>query len=109
MVTASHNPKADAGFKVYWSNGCQITSPTDSNIADSIEKQENLKPWVDYGSILSSRMTNASSYTDSCFGYGDTKQTETIVKDYYAAVVASGLVSNQSAKYGQNFKICYSK
>lgn len=32
MFTASHNPKQDAGFKVYWSNACQITSPLDTEI-----------------------------------------------------------------------------
>ena len=42
MVTASHNPARDNGYKVYMSNGCQIISPFDSLIANSIEK--NLEP-----------------------------------------------------------------
>jgi len=43
MVTASHNPKQDNGYKVYWSNGCQIIPPHDSGIATEIEA--NLVPW----------------------------------------------------------------
>lgn len=42
MITASHNPAKDNGYKVYWSNGCQIIPPHDSGIAQSI--LENLKP-----------------------------------------------------------------
>jgi phosphoglucomutase / phosphopentomutase len=42
MVTASHNPKQDNGYKVYWSNGAQIIGPHDSGIARCIE--ENLTP-----------------------------------------------------------------
>jgi phosphomannomutase len=43
MVTASHNPKEDNGFKVYWGNGAQIIPPHDAGIAQCIS--ENLKPW----------------------------------------------------------------
>jgi phosphomannomutase len=46
MVTASHNPKADNGFKVYWSNGSQIIPPHDANIASAIDA--NLQPWQTY-------------------------------------------------------------
>ncbi len=37
VVTASHNPPADNGFKVYASNGVQIVPPTDRHIATAID------------------------------------------------------------------------
>ncbi|CAO3594849.1 unnamed protein product [Absidia cylindrospora] len=43
MITASHNPKDDNGYKVYWENACQIIPPHDEGIAASI--LEHLEPW----------------------------------------------------------------
>eukprot|EP01099_Mayorella_cantabrigiensis_P004083 TRINITY_DN306_c0_g2_i1.p1 TRINITY_DN306_c0_g2~~TRINITY_DN306_c0_g2_i1.p1 ORF type:complete len:637 (-),score=164.32 TRINITY_DN306_c0_g2_i1:326-2149(-) len=44
VITASHNPKQDNGYKLYWSNGAQIVSPHDKGISKSID--ENEKPWT---------------------------------------------------------------
>ena len=43
MVTASHNPAADNGYKVFLGNGCQIIPPTDTEISNLIAKVENVR------------------------------------------------------------------
>ena len=38
MVTASHNPKEYNGYKAYWNDGSQVTSPHDVNIIAEVQK-----------------------------------------------------------------------
>ena len=69
MVTASHNPKDDNGYKVYAANGCQINDPEDRAIAKAIS--ENLEPLTwDVPALSDRREEMAAKYTDAVAGVG---------------------------------------
>jgi phosphomannomutase len=68
MVTASHNPPQDNGYKVYLGDGSQIVSPVDSDIATAIDA---VGPVAD--------LPRDTDYTTL---------DETIVDDYVSAVAA---------------------
>ncbi len=42
MITASHNPKEYNGYKVFWNDGAQITSPVDTEIVAEVNKLDSI-------------------------------------------------------------------
>eukprot|EP00823_Brevimastigomonas_motovehiculus_P000383 TRINITY_DN10471_c0_g1_i1.p1 TRINITY_DN10471_c0_g1~~TRINITY_DN10471_c0_g1_i1.p1 ORF type:complete len:604 (-),score=158.69 TRINITY_DN10471_c0_g1_i1:305-2116(-) len=90
MVTASHNPKDDNGYKVYWANGAQIIQPYDKYIAESINA--NRKPWQPYTLDRSNKLLN-DPYTP--------------VTDAYFKQIASKYCWHRSENTKQNVRITY--
>jgi phosphomannomutase len=98
MVTASHNPKTDAGYKIYAPDGCQMRSPMDEEIAALV--QQNLVPWTNYAQQLEQQKqqweTNNNSppkNNDPCWGLSDPAATSVLVGQYFAALRTSHLMT----------------
>jgi len=87
MVTASHNPKQDNGYKLYWENGCQIIPPQDEYISAAI--MQNLAVWEDVRKHLK---TNACGGDDEelidLSSWSHLLQDPTVVQadDYFNAI-----------------------
>ncbi|QDT40823.1 Phosphoglucomutase [Gimesia alba] len=47
MITASHNPPSDNGFKAYWSTGGQVLPPHDQGIIDEVYQATEI-PMLDF-------------------------------------------------------------
>lgn len=102
MVTASHNPKEDNGYKVYAFNGAQILSPSDKQIQEQIE--ENLEPldssWDT--SILKGNELNYDPLEEVMEDYMKTLK-ESILDKYLEISRASSLEFTYTAMHGVGY------
>ena len=89
MVTASHNPKEYNGYKAYWTDGSQVTSPHDVNIIAEVGKI------TDNNQVL----TGLNAENIHILG-------EEIDQKYLAAIKALSLSPESVAKYN-DMKIVY--
>ena len=69
MVTASHNPKYDNGYKVFWSNGAQIIPPHDRNIAQHILQNLDIEALAWDIDMLDTSKLRSDPYHDTYENY----------------------------------------
>lgn len=60
VISASHNPPSDNGFKAYWSDGGQLVKPHDKGVLAMATKNTDIKV-VDYEEAVSSQRVIAIS------------------------------------------------
>ena len=64
IITASHNPAPDNGFKVYWDNAAQIVPPIDKGIAEAIEAISTISIWDSHLTGFSHKPVPQEMFTD---------------------------------------------
>ncbi len=73
MITASHNPPSDNGFKAYWKNGGQLVPPHDAGVIEQVMhvetiEQVNFESAVNDGKIILCEDEVDAAYIDAVAG-----------------------------------------
>ena len=95
MITASHNPPEYNGYKVFWSDGAQVTPPNDQNI---INHYNNL--------------TNFSSIKFMPFAEAEKEGliswiSEDVENEYYKIILSKAINGSLCKEQGNKLKIVY--
>jgi phosphomannomutase len=107
MVTASHNPPQDNGYKVYLGDGRQIVSPVDEQISNFIKTVSDVReiPQGSAGAIVSDEVLDTyRSLTAKFIVDGPTSETERkVVTSVYTAMHGVGWKTLQAVMLDSGF------
>lgn len=92
MITASHNPAAYNGYKVYWSDGAQVVPPHDIGIMDEVQ------------SICSIQDVKLADLEDPKIIIVDTQPLD---QTYLNALYPLQLFPKENQEQGKSLKIAY--
>ena len=104
MITASHNPKAYNGYKVYGADGAQMSPESTDKVVGFIEKT----PYFGIKSIDADFTEDSVKGLDgACAAENVTVVGASLDAEYFAAVERLGLSPEAVEEYGGKVKIVY--
>lgn len=81
VISASHNPPIDNGFKAYWNDGAQLVSPHDVGVLSEAERVEQIHT-VDFDqSVQSGHIEIIGNTIDKAYLEAVVAQSQTDVRD----------------------------
>lgn len=93
MVTASHNPPAYNGYKVYWNDGAQVLPPHDAAIIAEVKKISSPSQVKSISELPNPLVVPEGNDIDA---------------NYLAAITELQLYPEENHKFGKKLKIIYS-
>ncbi len=94
VITASHNPPEYNGYKAYWSDGCQVTSPRDKEIINEV----NL--------VSEFEQVKVVDFTEARLA-GEIEYVSSEVDDAYIAAVKAQTIDPEVIKKHNDLSIVY--
>lgn len=95
VITASHNPPEYNGYKVYWEDGAQVTSPKDVDIIKEVSKVES------YDQVKS--ISKEEAVKAGLYNIIDSKLDDDYIEELKQLVIKPDIVKEM----GKDFKIVY--
>lgn len=81
VISASHNPPADNGFKAFWSDGGQLVAPHDKGVLAAAEESTEIK-YTDYqAAVDAGKITLLGSELDEAYISTVVKEAEGTARD----------------------------
>lgn len=81
VISASHNPPADNGFKAYWNDGAQLVAPHDKGVLSAASALEQINSTKFDEAVADGRITLIGSEIDEAYIVAASEQAEGEIRD----------------------------